>query len=1120
MINYKTIFIIFLLGLCLWIGFMVYKFLNYSVPDEVTDPEPDPSTVSPSIVVAEKNSIEWSPSAEGVAVIDNKAIAIRNDEPLILTDRGQFSSLTSSFNVNKFLIKREKNKISNLELNPFTYAILDFYSVNEIIDTLGNKNDFKSEITDNLKVKNSIIVCNLTNEKTSKLLILAMGVHNDNDKKLKIPFTSTTENPINYKSEDLQKWQKNKNGIIPNQIVRNYKTMFFDNLCGQQGDTKFYNSMLYTDNTGVKLYADDKCSYNSVFIGTTDDASYDYFVNNKRFGDIFLPTVSYYTVTPSIGMAPSTIKEYHSLSSYNNSTVFTLKKITVKKMLSVKDFLEYTTPDNGLRSSPPSTKITLNYNDKDYKPINLPNPGDYAFGIRLEPYLSEKTAYSKDNQEWLFDYIYSSDIVRDTYFKYIQSNGFKPIVCSSIYYNYPKDKNYNFSQKEYNIRNNIITGIDCGYQDSSINAFSVNKIVNYLANFFYDNNGKLKDPKYLPKNFSMPFGFSLNKDKFLETAYEPYYLRTFNELWSDNIVTYIQANKEDTIDLLLNNLLRGEKLDGIDKILLNTLNNLSTIHISQIFNGFCSLLPNQNVSTNEDRNLKNEMSNFINNGKFLCDTDTDIDCEVGKQSYTSQVISLENILLSKPTNPGKESSAITTLQPLLELNLNKDLFVPLLVLSKGHDINIDFKTSNIVNVFSKIYKSESITYEYDTNSHSISKIENGVIYDKINKSLTNGDFMNDLDFNSQKKITIYSVDDGSFYIIKSTYENVAVFELISIFCFKENYSPNVVTFNPDGSLIFYNKEEKKIFTTPPYDDRTRTKQPELKLTLNNDKYIVSDKQNSWYLLHYNNKTKDLIIRNNLFYSPYFVDYINSPYKNTTTSLEDYKRVYSEYCSIVNTGQPRGIFDNDKKCACVLKDFPNKNNKTLDDFFVNQYLKGQETPEKILPKLQDIRKDFFCVYDECRQNNPMMDFNFSEICPENEAICSTITTIKNSSNINLNIDVNCAIDSNNCYEKCDFYKGEKCDPTTGKCALTCTETQNCPGYKICIDGFCKNCENDVDCPPGFGCYQDRCVKTCQTNTDCENGESNFCWNKSCVECRDVNDCAPGYDCIQNSCVLKK
>ncbi len=72
--------------------------------------------------------------------------------------------------------------------------------------------------------------------------------------------------------------------------------------------------------------------------------------------------------------------------------------------------------------------------------------------------------------------------------------------------------------------------------------------------------------------------------------------------------------------------------------------------------------------------------------------------------------------------------------------------------------------------------------------------------------------------------------------------------------------------------------------------------------------------------------------------------------------------------------------------------------------------------------------------------------------------------------------------------------------------------------ICVDGTCRECVGDADCPAGFECENFACVPEpeCRADRDCPGNL--LCRNNECVpECTANADCASGMRCENQRCV---
>lgn len=72
--------------------------------------------------------------------------------------------------------------------------------------------------------------------------------------------------------------------------------------------------------------------------------------------------------------------------------------------------------------------------------------------------------------------------------------------------------------------------------------------------------------------------------------------------------------------------------------------------------------------------------------------------------------------------------------------------------------------------------------------------------------------------------------------------------------------------------------------------------------------------------------------------------------------------------------------------------------------------------------------------------------------------------------------------------------------------------------ICVDGTCRECVADADCPAGFECENHACVPEpeCRADADCPGNL--LCRDNECVpECTTDGDCAAGMRCEDHRCV---
>ncbi len=72
--------------------------------------------------------------------------------------------------------------------------------------------------------------------------------------------------------------------------------------------------------------------------------------------------------------------------------------------------------------------------------------------------------------------------------------------------------------------------------------------------------------------------------------------------------------------------------------------------------------------------------------------------------------------------------------------------------------------------------------------------------------------------------------------------------------------------------------------------------------------------------------------------------------------------------------------------------------------------------------------------------------------------------------------------------------------------------------ICVDGTCRECVGDADCPAGFECESYTCVPEpeCRADRDCP--DNLVCRNNECVpECTTDAQCAAGMRCENYRCV---
>jgi hypothetical protein len=97
-------------------------------------------------------------------------------------------------------------------------------------------------------------------------------------------------------------------------------------------------------------------------------------------------------------------------------------------------------------------------------------------------------------------------------------------------------------------------------------------------------------------------------------------------------------------------------------------------------------------------------------------------------------------------------------------------------------------------------------------------------------------------------------------------------------------------------------------------------------------------------------------------------------------------------------------------------------------------------------------------------------------------------------------------------------GEICHPDH-KCAVPCLMDGDCGGSEICdmATSTCWMCSNDSDCAPEI-CHptQKTCV-VCVSDTDCPAAEPRCELNdNSCNECLVTSDCATGQTCDKKGC----
>jgi len=379
----------------------------------------------------------------------------------------------------------------------------------------------------------------------------------------------------------------------------------------------------------------------------------------------------------------------------------------------------------------------------------------------------------------------------------------------------------------------------------------------------------------------------------------------------------------------------------------------------------------------------------------------------------------------------------------------------------------------------------------------------------------------DIEVNNTYKT--YKINDECYLCNAEVTFNSSIKKVvIFIYAFSSNYSNQKIKLSPNGSIGFYkdNDASEPFAATLPLDNRTYTNEEGSVINLgNNSIYKLFDKTYPSYIFEYyvDGNYKTIGIRNNVYYSQGFVPYMKAPYSDSVEDLDNYEKSYKKYCSTINND---GEYDSDPRCPCILKDPVNEDSPELTDFFVKRYGLRQEDRDIITNDMRDLRKDFFCAYEPCLINNPVMKYKLSSTCPNVEGICNDIQIIKNSNNVNLTIDTSCNVITNKCDEDCDYYKGKICNEQTRKCGIPCTDDEFCPSDQTCINGFCSNCISDNDCESGYRCYNQECVKSCDSTNDCNVGFKNICWDNTCVQCRDINDCPEGYDCFKNSCILKK